>query len=75
MRKLSSGDVVQLKSGSPRMTVTVVFGEPTTPKQLEEIAQKRGYQSGDVSCEWFDGAAIKTGFFHASTLKESHPLP
>lgn len=49
-----TGDVVQLKSGSPKMTVTKVGNnvqhEPT------------------VWCEWFDGTSPKTGTFPPDAL-------
>jgi len=68
MSNLSVGDVVQLKSGGPKMTIMIVFGNPETPKPMEIVAKQQGYQAGDVSCIWFDGTEKKTGLFHAATL-------
>lgn len=52
--EIQAGDVVQLKSGGPMMTVTSV-GETT---------------SGVLSawCSWFDGAKVMTGVFPVTAL-------
>ena len=47
------GDIVQLKSGGPRMTV----GE----KPL-------GVQAQGVFCQWFSGKKLSSGFFTAASL-------
>ena len=60
------GDTVQLKSGSPRMTVTVV-GMTADGKEL-------------VECAWFDGSQRRNGSFPTDALrdapvsKQSRPL-
>ena len=51
------GDTVQLKSGSPRMTVTVV-GMNADGKEM-------------VECAWFDGTQRQNGSFPAEALRDS----
>jgi uncharacterized protein YodC (DUF2158 family) len=51
------GDTVQLKSGSPRMTVTVV-GTTTDGKEI-------------VECAWFDGTQRQNGSFPPDALRDS----
>ena len=50
------GDVVQLKSGGPTMTVEVI---------TKEIA------GAVIRCMWFDNAELKRGIFPAAALKEA----
>ncbi|HEY2227040.1 MAG TPA: DUF2158 domain-containing protein [Xanthobacteraceae bacterium] len=60
------GDTVQLKSGSPRMTVTVI-GLTADGKEV-------------VECAWFDGLQRQNGSFPTDALrdapvsKQSRPL-
>jgi uncharacterized protein YodC (DUF2158 family) len=51
------GDTVQLKSGSPRMTVTVV----STAADGKEV----------VECAWFDGTQRQNGSFPQDALRDS----
>jgi uncharacterized protein YodC (DUF2158 family) len=51
------GDTVQLKSGSPRMTVTVV-GMTADGKEV-------------VECAWFDGTQRQNGSFPPDALRDS----
>ena len=51
------GDTVQLKSGSPRMTVTVV-GMSADGKEI-------------VECAWFDGSQRQMGSFPTDALRDS----
>ena len=50
------GDTVQLKSGSPRMTVTVV-GMAADGKEI-------------VECAWFDGTQRQNGSFPSDALRD-----
>jgi len=52
------GDIVQLKSGGPKMTV----GEK--PYLMKS---HRG-----VYCQWFSGSKLASGFFDAQALQPSH---
>jgi uncharacterized protein YodC (DUF2158 family) len=51
------GDTVQLKSGSPRMTVTVV-GMTADGREV-------------VECAWFDGTQRQNGSFPPDALRDS----
>jgi uncharacterized protein YodC (DUF2158 family) len=51
------GDTVQLKSGSPRMTVTVV-GTAADGKEV-------------VECAWFDGSQRQSSRFPTDALRDS----
>jgi uncharacterized protein YodC (DUF2158 family) len=51
------GDTVQLKSGSPRMTVTVV-GMNANGQEI-------------VECAWFDGTQRQNGTFPAEALRDA----
>ncbi len=70
MNKFSVGDVVQLKSGGPKMTVAIVLGKPETSKIIEGSARQQGFLAGDVSCNWFDGPEKKEGLFKSATLTQ-----
>lgn len=66
--ELNQGDMVTLRTGGPRMTVTKVIGHHTT--RLEEIAYHRlGYSEGDAVCEWTDAEGPQTGVFEAEALQ------
>jgi uncharacterized protein YodC (DUF2158 family) len=51
------GDTVQLKSGSPRMTVTVV-GITADGREV-------------IECAWFDGTHRQNGTFPSEALRDS----
>ncbi|HLH95239.1 MAG TPA: DUF2158 domain-containing protein [Xanthobacteraceae bacterium] len=51
------GDTVQLKSGSPRMTITVI-GTTADGKQV-------------IECAWFDGTQCLNSSFPPDALRES----
>lgn len=53
----SIGEIVQLNSGGPRMTVEAV-------EDSSESGQKVG-----VRCVWFDGQKMLTETFHPNTIK------
>ena len=53
MAKFNAGDVVQLKSGGPPMTIS---GEDN-------------YNRGKYDCVWFKGASKQVGSFAADVLK------
>ena len=61
----NEGDVVILKSGGPRMTVTGVVRQDNDLRLL--ISQ--GYAEGDVTVEWFDGMKLERGTFRQTSVE------
>lgn len=57
-KNFSPGDIVQLKSGGPAMTVASVTGD-------DGYSDNIGYR-----CEWFKGASKENARFIEDTLKE-----
>ena len=55
---LKAGDVVQLKSGGPIMTITWVGDE---------------YGTLNARCEWFDGKKAATGTYPVAALEKTNP--
>lgn len=51
--KFQIGDIVQLKSGGPKMTVA----EPFSP-----------FGGGSVECQWFAGSKLERGHFPGESL-------
>lgn len=73
MELLKTGDIVQLKSGGPKMTVQRILGADKTNlglKAADEFLNLRGYREGDVVCQWFEGSALKDGTFKIETLNK-----
>ena len=68
MSDLKPSQIVELKSGGPKMTVLFVIGAQDTNRALTITALNQGYANGDVMCEWFDGEDRKTHLFRASSL-------
>ena len=54
-RVFTSGDMVQLKSGGPPMTVNRVLG----------------VSGGELVCVWFDGTEMKSGRFHHEAVESA----
>ncbi|NPU99898.1 MAG: DUF2158 domain-containing protein [Brevinematales bacterium] len=66
------GDVVQLNSGGPKMTVEMVIGaSDNNPASIAigNQAKMRGMKEGDCFCKWFEGKEIKQDFFKADTIR------
>lgn len=65
------GDIVQLKSGGPKMTVKGIVGdEKHSLSKMEETALKiRGYEDGSVFCEWFQAKKLISGIFKPEMLQ------
>ena len=57
-QEIQKGDVVQLKSGGPKMTV-----EDVDKYSLGAIKD-------EALCKWFDGEVLKEGVFALSSLKK-----
>lgn len=68
---MNSGDIVQLKSGGPKMTIQRVIGFDKSNfglKAADEYLKMRGYTDGDVICQWFEGNTLRDGTFKISSL-------
>ena len=61
------GDVVQLKSGGPEMTVQDILGT-TTSKPQTFAYTTAGHSEGELICKWFAGNKLETGLFKPETL-------
>lgn len=69
---MNVGDIVQLNSGGPKMTVQRIIGSDRTNfglKAADEYLRLRGYIDGDVVCQWFEGDALRDGTFKLATLQ------
>lgn len=64
------GDVVVLKSGGPKMTVTLILGQEGTPRPVAHAAKQTGYADGDLFCSWFVNEEKKSTFFRAAEVKK-----
>ena len=63
-----AGDVVQLKSGGPCMTVTGVVG---VDPRLHILQAAHGLQDGDVAVEYFDSSnKLVKNTFQATSLNK-----
>lgn len=61
------GDVVQLKSGGPEMTINKIIGVNT--EKMEDFAYKNsGHKDGDIVCQWFYNNKLETAIFKPETL-------
>jgi len=56
------GDIVQLNSGGPNMTVEHIVGQTTTKQQTTAYILG-GSQEGYLSTQWFAGTELKKGIF------------
>ena len=66
MTDFITGDVVELKSGGPKMTVHKVIGSDS-----EIIASVfKGADRGDIECKWFDQGRIESAYFKPDMLKK-----
>jgi uncharacterized protein YodC (DUF2158 family) len=71
MEHYITGDIVQLKSGGPKMTVQRVIGSHNNNlglKATDEYYKIRGFEEGDLICQWFVGNSLKDGTFSAKSL-------
>lgn len=59
------GDIVQLKSGGPKMTVV-----PSSPPIFTLNAE----EAEEIKCQWFAGSNLKFGFFDPNALKSFEQL-
>jgi len=61
MSKFQSGDVVELKSGGPKMTVEGFKWNPASGK----------YNTESVQCTWFKNEDRVSEYFNENALKKS----
>ena len=65
------GDIVQLKSGGPQMTVQRIIGSDSSNlliKAADEFMKSQGFREGDIVCQWFNGNKLESGTFKAEGL-------
>lgn len=68
---LKIGDVVQLKSGGPKMTVQRIIGTDNSNiglKAGDEFLKMRGFKDGDIICHWFEASSLRDGTFKVESL-------
>ena len=70
MTEFSIGDVVVLKAGGPKMTVTLILSKEGTPRPLAHVAKMSGYVDGDLFCSWFISDEKKNGWFRAAEVNK-----
>ena len=68
--EFKTGDKVQLISGGPEMTVNGVLGDGSLNKMENFALTTRGFQLGDVYCQWFDGIKLEGSAFKKLILKK-----
>lgn len=61
----NAGDIVQLKSGGPTMTITGIVGQDD---RLHILKAAHGYNDGDVTVEYFDNTKLVKSTFKATSL-------
>lgn len=72
--ELRTGDVVQLISGGPKMTIKGIIGDEKNPLSKTENAlskMSKQYSDGDVYCQWFSNDKLESGVFKSAMLKKS----
>jgi uncharacterized protein YodC (DUF2158 family) len=68
MQEFTTGDKVKTKFGNIEMTVVRVVGSEKTDELV--FVNVRGYEAGDVICEWSDNEMrTRTDIFKKSSLE------
>ncbi len=73
MEVIIIGDLVQLKSGGPRMTVKRIIGQSLDTwqgKTNEQVLKIQGYKDGDMVCIWFEENKLNEGVFPVEALQK-----
>lgn len=71
MTNFKIGDMVQLKSGGPAMTIQRIISLDEDPSfnQIDDyIKLIKGFKKGDVICQWFIDNKLKQSAFPAESL-------
>ena len=67
-KEFAKGDKVKTKSGSTEMTVVRLVGSEKEDELV--FVSMRGYEFGDVICEWVDGSErVKVDVFKRGALE------
>ena len=53
-REFKIGDIVELKSGGPKMTINRIIGKDTPSKDQALKDHYLGYSNGQFVCVWYD---------------------
>lgn len=67
MNELNIGDVVELKSGGPKMTIHRIIGNSDTEIFASVF---KGADKGDIECKWFENGRIESAYFKPQMLKK-----
>lgn len=72
MAKFNVGDVVQLNSGGPDMTVAAVYELESSNKELAQLYASNHTKYGDCAafymCQWFNNQDVKERVFPEEML-------
>ncbi len=72
--ELKAGDVVQLKSGGPKMTIKGIIGDEKSPLSTTEntaLKMSGQYTDGDIYCQWFLNNKLESAVFKPSMLQKA----
>ncbi len=73
MAQFNKGDVVCLKSGSPKMTITAVLTEDSETQQMRfnYIVHQQMYGNSPALyiCSWFEGTKDKSNIYPEEALE------
>lgn len=73
MEELKVGDIVELKSSGPKMTVKRFIGQGHDTwqgKTNDQVLKIQGYKDGDLICIWFENNQLKDGIFPLETVQK-----
>jgi uncharacterized protein YodC (DUF2158 family) len=62
------GDVVELKSEGPKMTIQKIIGVTTSKDETYAYVTKNHYE-GDLVCQWFLAGKVETGQKKADSVR------